>query len=150
MDLILWRHAQAEDGLPDLGRALTPRGAKDAARVGAWLRERLPGGTVTVLCSPATRTRQTAEALGLDYRVVEALAPGATARAAIAAIGWPDGGVRTVIVVGHNPWIGEVAARLVSGTDGPWPFRKAGVWWLSSRDGGEVLVKAVTSPEMLR
>ena len=153
MDLILWRHAQAVDGVPDLGRALTPRGEKDAARVGGWLRERLPEGAVTVLCSPARRTRQTADALGIDYEVIDALAPGATAQAAIAASGWPDRRDGTVIVVGHNPWIGEAVALLVSGAARPWPMRKGAFWWLSWRTGrgvGEVLVRAALSPELLR
>ena len=153
VELILWRHAQAVDGLPDLERALTPRGGKDAARVGGWLRERIPAGPVTVLCSPARRTRQTADALGIDYRVLEALAPGVSAEAAISAIGGPDRREGTVIVVGHNPWIGEVVARWVSGTPGPWPIRKGGFWWLSWRTGpgaGDVRVRAVMSPELLR
>jgi phosphohistidine phosphatase len=42
MDLILWRHAEAEDGLPDLERRLTPRGQKHAARIAQWLLQRLP------------------------------------------------------------------------------------------------------------
>ena len=43
MELILWRHADAEDGLPDLSRRLTPRGIKQAERMAAWLLQRLPG-----------------------------------------------------------------------------------------------------------
>ena len=45
MDLILWRHAEAEeatDGMEDLARALTPKGEKQAARMGAWLDRQLP------------------------------------------------------------------------------------------------------------
>jgi phosphohistidine phosphatase len=150
MDLILWRHAQAVDGTPDLERALTARGEKDAALVGGWLRKRIPEGAATVLCSPARRTRQTADALGIEYQVLDALAPDAAAQAAIAASGWPDRREGTVIVVGHNPWIGQAVARLVGGAPGPWPMRKAGFWWLSSRSDGEVLVKAAMSPELLR
>jgi phosphohistidine phosphatase len=153
MDLILWRHAQAVEGVPDLERALTPRGEKDAARVGGWLRERIPPGSAIVLCSPARRTRQTADALGIGYTVIDALAPGATAQSAIAATGWPDRGDATVIVVGHNPWIGEAVAQLVSGVARPWPMRKGAFWWLSWRAGrgaGEVLVRAAMSPELLR
>ncbi|HYF59259.1 MAG TPA: histidine phosphatase family protein [Burkholderiaceae bacterium] len=153
MDLILWRHAQAEDGTPDDARALTPRGEADAARVGAWLRERLPAGAATtVLCSPARRARRTADALGLPYGVSGALAPGADADEAIAETGWPEGREGTLVVVGHNPWIGRAAALLVAGRDGVWPIRKAGLWWLGwrARGGGQVLVKAVVSPELLR
>lgn len=150
MDLILWRHAQAEDGMPDLRRRLTARGREDAKRAGAWLRERLPAGATRVLSSPALRARQTADALGLGHDVVDALAPGADAAAAIAATGWPEGGDgATVVVVGHNPWIGEAVSRLVAGREDGWAIRKGGFWWLSRRDG-DVLVRAVISPEMLR
>jgi phosphohistidine phosphatase len=151
MDLILWRHAQAEDGPPDLERRLTARGREDAKRVGAWLRERLPSAGVRVLSSPAVRARQTADALGLRYEVVDALAPGADVDDAIAAIGRAGGGDddATVIVVGHNPWIGEAVARLVGGCDDGWPIRKGGAWWLSRRQE-DVLVRAVVSPELLR
>lgn len=150
MELILWRHAQAEDGAPDLERCLTARGREDARRVGAWLRERLPRGAVRVLSSPAVRTRQTADALGLRYEVVDAIAPGAVAHVAIEASGWPGEGERTVVVVGHNPWIGEVVARLVGGQEqGGWAIRKGGLWWLSRREH-DVLVRAVVSPDLLR
>src|SRR5436190_21449722 len=37
MDLILWRHADAEPGEPDIGRRLTAKGLKQAERVAAWL-----------------------------------------------------------------------------------------------------------------
>ena len=149
MDLILWRHAHAEDGVPDLERRLTARGREDAKRVGAWLRERLPADGVRVLCSPAVRARQTADALGLRYAVVDALAPCADAIDAITASGWAEGGDATVVVVGHNPWIGEAASRLVGGRAGGWPIRKAGLWWLARRED-DVLVRAVLSPELVR
>ena len=45
MDLILWRHAEAEEGGPDLERRLTPKGRKQAKRVAAWLLQRLPKKT---------------------------------------------------------------------------------------------------------
>ncbi|MBP6559599.1 MAG: histidine phosphatase family protein, partial [Burkholderiaceae bacterium] len=62
MDLILWRHAEAQDEADDredLQRTLTSRGEKQAARMAAWLDRQLPDG-VRVLCSPARRTEQTA------------------------------------------------------------------------------------------
>jgi len=159
MELILWRHAHAEDGVPDLERRLTGRGRTDARRVGGWLSERLRSSGPRVLSSPAVRARQTADALGVDYEVVDALAPGASAAAAIAASGWAEEGAgtragaggrgRTVVLVGHNPWIGEVVARLVGGLDEGWAIRKGGLWWLVRRED-DVLVKAVMSPELLR
>jgi phosphohistidine phosphatase, SixA len=48
MELILWRHAEAEDGSPDLERELTGKGHKQAEKMAAFLRPRLPGGSSRV------------------------------------------------------------------------------------------------------
>jgi phosphohistidine phosphatase len=154
MELILWRHAQAEDGSPDALRRLTARGTKDAAAVGAWLRRQLGDEAVTVLSSPSRRTMQTAEALGLAVEPVDALGPEADVDAVLAVARWPSGRDGVVVVVGHGPWIGEVAARLLAGRDDPWPFAKGALWWFgwAKGDGGSATVrlKAVLSPELLR
>ena len=77
MDLILWRHAEAEDarGNDDLGRALTARGRAQAERMAMWLRTRLPA-TTRILASPALRCQQTVAALGRAATTVAAIAPG--------------------------------------------------------------------------
>ena len=69
MELILWRHAEAVDGIPDMARNLTARGKKQAEEMGKWLRARLPAQT-RILVSPARRTLQTAEALTDKFEVV--------------------------------------------------------------------------------
>src|ERR1700760_4589857 len=80
MDLILWRHAEAEDiASTDLARALTTRGRKQAQTVAKWLRTRLPDDAV-ILASPAVRTIQTAETLSDQYRVARELAARAGAK----------------------------------------------------------------------
>ncbi len=82
MDLILWRHAEAEElgeGMDDLTRALTPRGEKQAAKVAAWLDRQLPEG-LRVIASPARRTEQTAAALGRKFKMRAELLPGGTAQ----------------------------------------------------------------------
>jgi phosphohistidine phosphatase len=148
MDLILWRHAEAEDGSPDLERALTERGRKQAARMADWLTPRLPPD-IRILASPAERTRQTAQALGRDYAVEPALAPGATAAEALAAAGWPEA-ARPVLIVGHQPTLGRIAARLLAGAEGDVSVKKAGVWWFQSRmRNGElqVVLRAVAGPD---
>ena len=61
----LWRHADAEDGDDDLARALTPKGAKQAARMAAWLDARLPKNA-RMIVSPALRAQQTAEPLSRE------------------------------------------------------------------------------------
>lgn len=148
MDLILWRHADAEDGKPDLARELTDKGRKQAARVAKWLAERLPKD-YRLLSSPAARALQTAKALGAP-QVVEALAPGATSKALLKAAQWPDDG--TVVLVGHQPDLGRACAYLVSGANIEWSVKKGGLWWIDSRTREEetqVVVRAVVSPDLL-
>jgi len=150
MDLILWRHAEAEPGDPDLGRRLTSKGLKQAERMAAWLEPRLPD-TTRILVSPAARSQQTALALGRKFKVVDELAPGASAAAVLAAAGWPDGR-ETVLVVGHQPTLGEVAATLLTGDAAGWSLRKGAVWWLSNRnrDGDSaVVLKLAIGPDLV-
>jgi phosphohistidine phosphatase len=148
LELILWRHAEAEEGPHDLERALTGRGRKQAARMADWLTPRLPPD-IRILASPAVRTRQTAQALGRDYAVEPALAPGATAAAVLAAAGWPEA-AHPVLVVGHQPTLGRIAARLLAGTEGDVSVKKAGVWWFQCRmrnDELQVVLRAVAGPD---
>ena len=150
MDLILWRHADAEAGSRDLERKLTAKGRKQAARVGEWLTARLPAKYL-VLASPARRARETADALGVRYKIVERLAPGAAPGDIIEACGWPSH-KGAVVVVGHQPDLGTLAAFLVSGAEAGWPVKKGGLWWLNNRERGgdeEVVVRAVLSPDLL-
>jgi phosphohistidine phosphatase len=153
MDLIVWRHAEAEDPsdeMDDLQRALTSRGEKQAARMGAWLDRVLPEGT-RVLVSPARRCEQTALALGRKFKTREELAPGATASEVLAVAQWPDAR-QPVLVVGHQPTLGQTVANLLGIADGECPVRKGSAWWLRTRerDGGtECIVVAVQSPDVL-
>jgi len=151
MDLILWRHADAEPGDPDLARRLTPKGRKQAAAMAAWLKAYLPH-EVKVLSSPAVRTRQTADALTRKYDIAEELAPDQSPEQMLAAAGWPDAG-GTVILVGHNPAISRLAALLLSGNAADWTLRKGAAWWFTNRmREGEspVRLKAAMSPGMAR
>lgn len=149
MDLLLWRHAEAEDGVDDGARALTRRGRRQAERVGAWLRERLPHDAL-VLASPARRTRQTAEALHRDFRISEGIGTGASAADALKAAGWPGRG-GTVLIVGHQPTLGNVASLLLSGTEADWSVRKGALWWVSVRRRAgrtQTALRAVVSPDI--
>jgi phosphohistidine phosphatase len=150
MDLILWRHAEAEDGSPDLERRLTPRGHKHAARMAQWLLQRLPAKFL-VLASPARRAQETAQALGVAFRTVPSLAPGATVQAILKAAEWPDR-KSAVVVVGHQPDLGCVALHLVAGAAGDGTIKKGGLWWLTNRvrnDETQVVVRAVMAPDLL-
>jgi phosphohistidine phosphatase len=151
MDLILWRHAEAEErreGLAELDRALTGRGEKQAARVAAWLDRVLPEGT-RILSSPARRCEQTVLALGRKYKVRPELGPDGTVDQLLEAAQWPDAH-RPVLVVGHQPVLGDAIARVL-GMSAGCPVRKGGVWWLRCRereDARETVVVAVQSPEL--
>ncbi len=149
MDLILWRHAEAEYGPPDLQRALTPLGERQAAAMAVWLRAHLPERT-RIMASPAKRTRQTALALSKDVETVEALAPSASAEAVLEACGWSSAATGSVLVVGHQPTLGEVAARLL-GIRGAVAVRKGAIWWLTgrAREGSPVVLTACLPPSMV-
>ena len=147
MELILWRHAEAEDavGGDDMGRVLTKRGRKQAERVGEWLKPRLSDEWL-VLASPAMRAVQTAKGLGMDFEEREALVPGASARAVLAEAGWP-GRDRPVVIVGHQPTLGEAAAMLMGAADGL-AIRKGAAWWFVYKND-EAMLRAVIDAEML-
>jgi phosphohistidine phosphatase len=157
MDLILWRHAEAEDLLPgkahagnDLVRSLTPRGEKQAARMADWLDRQLPGGT-RVLVSPARRCEQTALALGRKYKTREELAPGATPAQLLDLVQWPQGKL-PILLVGHQPGLGQTIAQLLGLHENECPVKKGAVWWLRhrERDGQDrAVVVTVQSPELL-
>jgi phosphohistidine phosphatase len=153
MDLILWRHAEAEDDAPngdDLQRALTPRGEKQAARMAGWLDRQLADG-VKILCSPALRCEQTVQPLGRKYKIREELAPGATPDAILAAAQWPAA-KQTVMIVGHQPTLGETAAKLLGMTPQELIIRKGAVWWFRVRERGgddQTVLLAALSPEMV-
>ena len=153
MDLILWRHAEAEDardGLDDLQRALTARGEKQAARVAAWLDRLLPEGT-RVLCSPARRCEQTVLPLGRKYKVHQDLAPGASAAQILQAAHWPQSR-NPVLLVGHQPTLGEAIAQLLCVGSGEFAVRKGSAWWLRLREregDQQCVVVAVQSPDAL-
>lgn len=165
MNLILWRHADAEDlserrathGADDLSRALTGRGRKQAERGALWLKQRLgtePGKDLAIIVSPALRTRQTAAALSANFTVCHGLAPGADVADVLAAAGWPasrSGRNATVIVVGHQPTLGRVASLLLSGGEADWSIRKGGIWWLCNRqrdDHRQIILRAVVDPDL--
>jgi len=150
MDLILWRHAEAVDGQPDLARELTPKGVKQAKAIAQWLSSRLPRQT-RIIVSPAERTQQTAAALTDEFEIDRQLAPGAPPTAVLAAAGWPEHR-GAVVVVGHQPALGMAAALLIAGEPMPWSIKKGAIWWLSHRVRGEhpqVVLRAVISPDLI-
>ena len=151
MQLLFWRHAEAEDGVPDLERKLTTRGHKQAEAVATWLRPRLPKGCL-ILVSPAQRARQTVAALKtLDFEIDPRIAPGAAVDAVLGAIGFTGERrqARAVMLVGHQPWIGQTIAHLMTGHAEYWGVRKAGLWWLDDDDSGRWTLRTVVDRDLL-
>ncbi|RYE78857.1 MAG: histidine phosphatase family protein [Oxalobacteraceae bacterium] len=151
MQLILWRHAEAAPGTPDEARPLTETGRLHAQQMAQWLRARLPSDLL-ILSSPAVRARQTAEALGLPFSLSDALAKNSSAEAMRDAAGWPDN-ARNVILVGHQPVLGDLLMLLLGAATPLDAMPKAGLWWLSAQSSAaQVLigVKAVIGPDSLQ
>lgn len=129
MELILWRHAEAHEGVPDLERELTGKGRKQAEKVAVFLRARLPE-TPRILVSPAVRAQQTARAFSKTFTTEPAVGPDASAQSLLRATGWPDAeGV--VLVVGHQPVLGQIAALLLADSRNGFSVKKGAIWWLS-------------------
>jgi len=148
MELILWRHAEAAEGTPDLLRELTAKGSKQAAKVAVFLHQHLPDH-LRILVSPANRAQQTASALTHHFTLAPTLAPGASAEAVLHAARWPDDG-GAVLVVGHQPTLGEVAAQLLCCADAALSIKKGAVWWFSQREGSaQVSLRLVITPDLL-
>lgn len=153
MDLILWRHAEAEeltDGVDDLARSLTQRGEKQAARMAAWLDRQLPEG-LRVLASPARRTEQTASALGRKFKMRAELLPGGAPQDLLDLAQWPRA-KGAVLIVGHQPTLGQTIAQLMGLQAPECVVRKGAVWWLRQRqrlDQSQTVLITVQSPELL-
>jgi phosphohistidine phosphatase len=148
MDLILWRHADAEEGFPDLARQLTEKGRKQAEKMAAYLSTHLPSDT-RILSSPAIRTQQTVSALTKNFTIVPAIAPDASVHAVLQAVRWPNG-PGTVLVVGHQPTLGAVAAQLLGSTQTSLRVKKGSLWWFSCREhSSETTLRLVLTPELL-
>lgn len=117
--LYLLRHAQAlsSSDSGDKGRALSPQGMEDATALGLMMARRhyRPG---LVLCSPATRTRQTLEGVleamdGLAVQCPEHLYNAGYSAFMEGLEDVPDT-ITSLLIIAHNPGIHDFAARLAS------------------------------------
>jgi phosphohistidine phosphatase len=158
MELLLWRHAEAVDGAvgrPDLERRLTVRGEKQARHISGWLRQHYQK-PLQILVSPAVRCQQTAHTLALPFDIEARLGTSATAEDLLDAANWPEGkGSRDggVLLIGHQPTLGQLAALLLSGREDDWSFKKGALWWFSSRSRegeSQAVLKAVIGPDLFQ
>ncbi len=150
MELILWRHAEAEDGFPDAERALTPQGIAQAEKMAAWLKAHMPKD-IKILVSPAKRAQQTASALNLPFTTVNELAPGASPQTLLSLANW-DTTKGAVLIVAHQPSLGMTAAIAMTRKTHYWCVKKGSIWWLASRIRAEeeqAIIRAAITPDML-
>lgn len=137
-NLILWRHAEAEAESAsgkDSDRVLTRRGRKDAARMAKWLNRYLPAETV-VFSSPARRCLETAAALHdlnpLDIKVAEFLSIDSSVERIAKEVTTADSS-KTILIVGHQPNLGLLIAKLLGMPQSACVVKKGSVWWLRQR-----------------
>jgi phosphohistidine phosphatase len=156
MEIWLLRHAAAEDRAPsgrDADRTLTDDGHRRAREVGRGL-ARLEPEIVLVLTSPYARARQTAEAaaraLKLEHNVREtrSLEPGADPEEVLGEV--RAEGLASVLLVGHEPHMGTLLGRLVSGRPGTAiPMKKAALARVSWAGTGAGELRALLPPKVL-
>ena len=151
MELILWRHAEAENGkgIPDLERKLSGTGEKQAEKMAHWLKPRLPN-KLKVLVAPARRAKQTAEFLELPYTVERKLGIGADTSDPLSAAHWPDGD-GPILLLTHQPAMGRLASLFLGGAEGDMPIKKCGVFWFSTREREhrtQVVLRAAMYPDL--
>lgn len=142
-NLIFWRHADAEIQSVsgnDIDRVLTKRGRKDAAKMAKWLHQYLPENTV-IYCSPAQRCLETVAALqNLNVAKIQH-------EMKVAAFLSVDGSVaemakkltdtdnsKTYLIVGHQPNLGLLIAKLLGMQESASVVKKGAVWWLRQRN----------------
>ncbi len=153
MNLLLWRHAQAElalDPSHDFDRKLTSLGEKQAKRVAKWLDRQLPQGT-QIWVSPAIRAEQTAKALGRPYKLCPELAPGATVAQLHELVQWPRKKGH-LLLVGHQPVLGDYMAELLGVDAQVCTMKKGSIWWLRNREReakNQTVLLTIQTPETL-
>jgi phosphohistidine phosphatase len=154
MELVLWRHAEAEDeAASDYLRNLTPKGLRQAKKMAAWFEVQIDGQWAgwTIIASPANRAQQTAAALAQPFTTAPGIAPDAPASAVLTAANWPAAqGRAKVMVVGHQPTLGMVAAQLIDGSGGYVSVKKGAMWWFETREREGAIqtqLKAMVTPD---
>ncbi|NBO90139.1 MAG: histidine phosphatase family protein [Betaproteobacteria bacterium] len=153
MDLILWRHAEANEpheDEADMERPLTSRGERQAHRMARWLDKQLPEGT-RIVCSPAVRAQQTLSPLGRKYKLRDELSPQCNHDHLLELVQWPLS-KHAVLVVGHQPYLGRTAAKLLNVAEDEVTIRKGAVWWFRTRvreSEPRTVLMSVQNPDML-
>ena len=135
-NLILWRHAEAQDILlagNDISRELTTKGATQAAMMAAWIKQHLPKD-ICIIASPAVRAEQTVQALDLPYKINKNLLPEASIDGVLQLVQEIFQQENSnIMLVGHQPWLGQVAAYFLQIQPAEISIKKSTVWWLEQK-----------------
>lgn len=149
-DILLWRHADAQainhENSEDLARPLSAKGQRQARIIAGWLKQYL-AADAKILVSPALRATQTADALAREYQIDQHLAPETPLLTVINALELalqtpPHSG--QILIVGHQPWLGSLAAQLLSADPADdksissVAIQKSAVWWLQRNKASDV------------
>lgn len=133
-NIILWRHAQAIDSLSsnnyadDLARSLTYKGQQQAKNMARWLAQH-KGSNMQLTSSEAIRAHETAQTLHSNITVNKAFNPSSSLQQVLVALA-KMGQTQDLILVGHAPWLGQLAAHLVGTTQFEFSIKKGAIWWL--------------------
>jgi phosphohistidine phosphatase len=151
-NILLWRHAEAEiarSGKDDLARALTPKGEAQAQDMGKWLNKNLPKQAL-VLTSPALRALQTVEHLKYKTEIVDTLQPNANLDEILALFD-SNAGFESIVIVGHQPWLGQLVGCMLGLGCVDLSIKKGAVWWLrlGSREVSKYQILTVQTPQIL-
>ena len=155
-NIILWRHAQAIDGInadDDMSRALTQKGQRQADKMSSWLAKNLPSAHLapklllgqidrvdqasltnwTLYSSAALRAYQTAQALNIkancNIEVVERFNPNSSLQKVLTELSQLNQ-LQNLVLVGHAPWIGQLTAHLLGAKADEFTIKKGAIWWL--------------------
>lgn len=161
-NIIIWRHAEAADGANDLKRPLTKKGQQQADKMAKWITHYFPSH-YQLYTSEAQRTQQTAIPLNHNYQTTDILNPSGKIKHIIKFI-LQNIQVGNLILVGHQPWIGQLClSLLIQEADNEnrqhlpllYPVKKASIWWfeLDIQDAQKkeyyCKLKAVLSPNLV-
>jgi phosphohistidine phosphatase len=164
MNLYIVRHGIAVPpgafGVNENDRALTDEGISKMKQIAAGLC-RLEYVPEVILSSPLVRARQTAEILhqafgkGIEVRIFPPLAPGGARRELFREIGSLEKkGIKSLMIVGHNPSLGEIAGEIAFGSSGHYiEFKKGGVCAIeldSAQGTPKGTLVALLTPAILR
>lgn len=151
-NIIIWRHAEAlpvEAVGDDLARPLSAKGQRQSKRMARWLNRHLPDNLL-LLSSPALRAFQTAEALKCKINVCQALQPNATLPEILDSLSELES-QQNVLLVGHQPWLGQLVGHLLGLESAEFSIEKGATWWLrqSSTQPSAYKITSVQAPSQL-